>query len=124
MSVPLKIVVWNFVEFGAKALTEKSLGGVAENRSQTLKVAKLSRLPPVAASLYLPLLGGSPTQQRNYAEKLNVVSLDSKQAMLLGLAGTGKSIWPGNSGVKVTEGNYNAFRVSMQKQREFWWGNL
>lgn len=72
---------------------------------------------------FVHLLGGSPTQQMNYAEKLNVVSLDSKQAMLRGIAGTGKSIWQGNSGIKVAQGCYEAFRVSMVKQREFWWGN-
>lgn len=67
------------------------------------------------------LLGGSPDKQAEYAKLMNVVSLDGKYAMHDNVAGKGKSAWQGcNGGVKVVDGCYESFRVSLEKQKQYW----
>lgn len=71
---------------------------------------------------FIHLLGGSPDAQAQYAKLMNVVSLDAKYAMSENLAGKGKSAWQGcNSGVKIISGCYESFRVSLERQRQYWW---
>lgn len=71
---------------------------------------------------FVHLLGGSPDAQAQYAKLMNVVSLDSKYAMSENLAGKGKSAWQGcSNGVKVVSGCYESFRVSLERQRQYWW---
>ena len=79
--------------------------------------------PEWFASQDLPvhLLGGSPDKQRRFSQtKMNVVSLDGNYAMLLAQR-FGKSCWQGNnSGKHVVGGTYNAFRVSLRHQKDYW----
>ena len=66
------------------------------------------------------LLGGSPSQQSHYAKLMDVKSLDSNYAMKV--ARFGKSCYVGcDGGQKLVDGNYESFRLSMKKQREFWY---
>lgn len=66
------------------------------------------------------LLGGSPTAQHKYYQKLqNVVSVDGNYAMKL--SAKGKSCWRGNStGTKARKGCYESFRLSLLAQKEDW----
>ncbi|NJO93205.1 MAG: GNAT family N-acetyltransferase [Hydrococcus sp. RM1_1_31] len=65
------------------------------------------------------LLGGSPDAQAHYARHLNVVSLDGNYACKI--ARWGKSCWQGNNGgIKAIDGNYSAFRLSLEKQKKYW----
>ncbi|NET55977.1 MAG: GNAT family N-acetyltransferase [Symploca sp. SIO2E6] len=67
------------------------------------------------------LLGGSPDAQAHYAKLMNVVSLDSKYAMHDNVAGKGKSAWQGhNCGIRVVDGCYESFKVSLEKQKQYW----
>lgn len=68
---------------------------------------------------FVHLLGGSPRLQAEYAKQMNVVSMDAKTSMLL--ASKGKSTWQGVSGgTKIKPGCYESFRISVQKQKEYW----
>lgn len=65
------------------------------------------------------LLGGSPDAQAMYAKHMNVISLDANYAM--NVARYGKSCWQGcNGGKRVVDGNYNALRLSLSKQYQYW----
>ena len=65
------------------------------------------------------LLGGSPRSQAEFARHLNVVSIDGNVATKMAQK-FGKSIWQNNSGVKISNGCYKAFRISLEQQKEWW----
>lgn len=69
---------------------------------------------------FVHLLGGNANKQAEYAVSLNVVSLDHNAAMRV--ADFGKALHQGcsNSGEFVGGGCYNAMRVSLRRQREYW----
>lgn len=66
---------------------------------------------------YTHLLGGSPNTQAYYAKHLNVVSLDGNYSMNLARYGT--ATWQGVQ-QKKTGGCYEAFQLSLEKQKAYW----
>lgn len=65
------------------------------------------------------LLGGSPTKQSDFAKYMNVTSLDGNYAQ--NIARFGKTTYVGcDSGKKLVKGNYETFRLSLKKQKQFW----
>jgi ribosomal protein S18 acetylase RimI-like enzyme len=69
---------------------------------------------------FVHLLGGNANKQAEYSALLNTVSLDHNAAMQL--ADWGKAMYQGcsNSGVFVGGGCYNAMRISLQHQKQYW----
>lgn len=63
------------------------------------------------------LLGGSPNAQVHYAKHLNLVSLDGNYAMNLARHGT--ATWQGQE-IKRAGSCYEAFELSMAKQKAYW----
>ena len=65
------------------------------------------------------LLGGAPTKQSNFAKYMHIVSLDGNYAQ--NIARFGKTVYVGcDAGKKITRGNYQSFRLSLKKQKQFW----
>jgi len=65
------------------------------------------------------LLGGSPSKQSYFSKHMHVLSLDGNYSQ--NVARFGKTVYPGcDSGKKIVKGNYESFRLSLRKQKQFW----